>query len=101
MSIRFAAPKGAIRNRMAASSARLARLRPANDNAPPAQIAGDAALAAALRHFAAHGMAAARRAMDEAEKARSQGDEQGFAWWLGICRQLDRQMARQISRSAH
>ncbi|MFC3098282.1 hypothetical protein [Alteraurantiacibacter palmitatis] len=100
MSIRFAAPKGAIRNRMAASRARLSRLRPANDNAPPAIASGDAALAAALRHFAAHGMAAAERALEQAEQARIQNDAQSFAWWVAICGQLDRQMARRISQSA-
>ncbi|MFC3100606.1 hypothetical protein [Altererythrobacter lauratis] len=100
MSIRFAAPKSAIRNRMAVSRARLYRRRPANDNASPANVTGDAALAAALRHFAAHGMAAAQRAMEQAELARIEDDPHSFAWWLAICRQLDRQMARRISQSA-
>lgn len=98
MSIRFAAPPHAIRNRMDRTSARRRARAAANDN--PSDQSGEAALHAALRHFARHGLAAARHARLEAEQARAAGDEQGFAWWLDICRTLDRRMAQDIARQA-
>ena len=99
MSIRFAAPRQAIRNRMEDTAEALACRRPANDNGPAAQLA-EATLQAALRHFAQHGLAAARHARQEAESARAQGDERSFAWWRDICRALDRRLAREIDQQA-
>ncbi|MCL6251737.1 hypothetical protein M3P36_11885 [Altererythrobacter sp. KTW20L] len=98
MSIRFAAPRHAIRNHMDDPAARAACLFPANDNSDSGP--GDATLHAALRHFARHGLAAARHAGAQAVAARLAGDEQGFAWWLEICRALDRRMARELDRRA-
>lgn len=96
MSIRFAAPVHAIRNRMDKVEAQAACHFPANDN--NARHASKATLRAALRHFANHGLAAAQHARQQAENARDKGDEQTYLWWLDICRALDRRMASELSR---
>ncbi|MCW1381568.1 hypothetical protein OLX02_01905 [Novosphingobium sp. KCTC 2891] len=67
---------------------------PLIDNAP----AGDALLGAALRLFAAHGLSAAARACEEAADAERRGDSTLAAWWIEVCRTLDRGMAREFSR---
>ena len=65
--------------------------RVANDNG---EIAGhDEKLRAALRLFAEHGLGAARVARAEAERAFFDGDSQGYDWWLGVTRTLDRRLA--------
>ena len=98
MSIRFAAPRHAIRNRMDDTAARVAYMFTANDN--PVRQLSEATLHAALRHFAEHGLAAARHARQQAEAARQADDRQAFAWWREICRALDRRMARELDRQA-
>lgn len=100
MSIRFAAPKHAIRNRMESVEAQAASLSAANDNTRSAGPVGETTLHAALRHFAQHGLAAARHARAQAEAARADGDGQAYRWWLDICRALDRRMAGEIDRQA-
>lgn len=94
MTIRFAAPRYSLAARMHPREISRACRRPANDNAdePPFE----AMLQAALRHFANHGLAAARRARLHAEAAAAAGDTQSYQWWLAICRTLDRRMACQI-----
>ena len=94
MTIRFAAPPGAIAPRMSARRIRESRGLPANDNGAPR--ASDAMLHAALRHFAEHGLAAAQRARRQAETAFFADDRQGYLWWLEICRALDRRMAAEV-----
>lgn len=106
MPIRFAAPPHALRPRLSPEKARAACGLPANDNgrdgpdttpqyAP--DIAPDIAMVnAALRHFAEHGLAAAQHARKQAEKSHCEDDQQAFDWWLGICRALDRRMAREL-----
>lgn len=69
---------------------------PANDNAEGA--GDDRMLWAALRHFAAHGLHAAMQAADSAEAALEAGDDEGFAWWLSICRMLDRPLGERLAR---
>ena len=98
MSIRFAAPAHSLRNRMDKVEAQIACHFPANDNSP--KHSSKAALRAALRHFANHGLAAAEHARQQAEKARDKGDEQTYAWWLDICRALDRRMASDLAAAA-
>lgn len=56
----------------------------------------DGLLHAALRHFAEHGLGAAREARSQAERAFFAGDRQAYDWWLAICRTLDRRIASQI-----
>ena len=98
MSIRFAAPRSRMRNRMDSEEARALCHLPANDN--HGSGVHETTLHAALRHFADHGLAAARHARSQAEAARDQGDDLAFAWWLNICRALDRRMARELDRKA-
>lgn len=66
-----------------------------NGNGSASQAANDQILRAALRHFAQHGLGAAREARAKAEEAFFAGDRQGYQWWLGITRTLDRRLARQ------
>ncbi len=94
MSIRFAAPLQAFGVRLSGERARAAMARPHNDN--KANLADEALLRAALRHFAEHGLAAAGHARRKAEAAWFAGDRDAYRWWLGICRTLDRRLARQL-----
>lgn len=95
MSIRFAAPPQARNVRLSGHHVRAAIARAANDNsATPSQ---DALLNAALRHFAEHGMAAASHARRRAEAAYFAGDRNAYRWWLGVCRTLDRRLARELT----
>ena len=75
--------------------------RAANDNgpSPTARALNDQVLRAALRHFAEHGLSAARTARVKAEAALSAGDQQAFEWWLGITRTLDKRMAEGAERA--
>lgn len=61
--------------------------------------ANDQMLRAALRHFAEHGLGAARAARAQAEKAFFEGDRQAYQWWLGITRTLDRRLALEAERT--
>lgn len=56
-------------------------------------IARDQLLRQALRHFAIHGLSAADRAREEAEKSFFAGNREEYRHWLAICRTLDRRMA--------
>lgn len=99
MSIRFAAAVRTPAHRMRPLQVRaLARVQAANDNSLH-QIRS-AALHAALNHFARHGLAAARIAADMAEAAREAGNADAHAWWLDICRTLDRRLAARVERGA-
>lgn len=66
----------------------------ANDNA--SGLTRDGLLRAALKHFAEHGLAAAERARENAERAFFAGDRDGYQYWLEICRALDRRMASAV-----
>ena len=74
--------------------------RAANDNPgdPQRIAANDQMLRAALRHFAEHGLGAAREARAQAEAAFFAGDRQAYDWWLGITRTLDRRLAAEAAR---
>jgi hypothetical protein len=95
MSIRFAAPPQARSIRLSGARARAAIARAANDNVTT--HSDDALLRAALRHFAEHGMAAAGHARRKAEAAYFAGDRNAYDWWLGVCRTLDRRVARELA----
>jgi hypothetical protein len=95
MSIRFAAPPQARSVRLSGERVRAAVHRPANDN--NVLHSDDALLRASLRHFAEHGMAAASHARRKAEAAFFAGDRNAYRWWLGICRTLDRRLARELA----
>ena len=95
MSIRFAAPPKALEARLSGARARAAIARAHNDN--QAAHSNDALLRASLRHFAEHGLAAAGHARSRAEAAWFAGDRDAYNWWLGICRTLDRRLARELA----
>jgi|EndMetStandDraft_5_1072996.scaffolds.fasta_scaffold541446_1 hypothetical protein len=98
MSIRFAAARQAdsrVRHVLGGAAIHPA----ANDNGGGGITGGadDPMLRAALRHFAAHGLAAAEAARRNAEKAFFADDRAAYRWWLGICRMLDRRMAETLA----
>ena len=80
--------------------------RAANDNGgsrgngAAARQSSDQLLHAALRHFAEHGLGAAREARAHAEAALFAGDRQAYDWWLGITRTLDRRLAAETEKLA-
>ena len=86
-----------LSGRIAAIPADRATERAANDNDLGSihGKASDQMLRAALRHFAQHGLGAAREARTRAEEAFFAGDRQACDWWLGITRTLDRRLAQQ------
>ena len=110
MPIRFAAANAPRRtpacSPIAKALAARAMERVANDNGlssqdnARAELANDQILRAALRHFAQHGLGAARVARAQAEKAFFEGDRQAYDWWLGITRTLDRRMAAATDKMA-
>jgi hypothetical protein len=95
MSLRFAAPSLAPLARLTPDAVEAAMRGCANDNA--SEQPSDALLHAALRHFAAHGLAAAQHARQQAEAAHAAGDRATYEWWVEICRALDRRLARQLT----
>lgn len=94
MTIRFAAAKRGDRAVIAHALCSGASMMAANDNT--AGFSRDHVITAALRHFAAHGLGAADQARAEAERAFFAGDRAQYAWWLSICRTLDRRMAEAV-----
>lgn len=67
--------------------------RAANDNQVRGDFRHSAELRAALKHFAEHGLGAARVAQANAERAFFRGDRSEYQHWLGICRTLDKRVA--------
>ena len=100
MSIRFAAPVAPQYRHILIRAVRRSRLLAANDNLRDGPAQGEGVFRAALRHFSAHGLAAATEALKAAEQARADGDETGFAWWNEICRTLDRRLAARLEQQA-
>jgi hypothetical protein len=97
MTIRFAPARPLARLHGVRLDARV-RGRAANDNAAATSVLGHSAeLRAALKHFAQHGLGAARVAQANAERAFFYGDRQAYLHWLGICRTLDRRMASTLA----
>lgn len=98
MTIHFAAAKSASCSPIARALARRALGRVANDNGEPT-VSTNKVLHAALRHFAEHGLGAAREARAKAEEAFFAGDRQAYDWWLEITRTLDRRMALSLQQT--
>lgn len=97
MTIRFAKATPGYSAVIARRVCLLAPISPANDNG----VAGDERMMwEALRHFADHGLHAALEAAETAEAALESGDQDGFEWWLSICRMLDRPMGDRLARQA-
>lgn len=103
MSIHFAAAKTSRVARASSPNARVLVLRAqakvANDNADfsAKSAQSELVLRAALKHFAAHGLGAAKVARAQAEKAFFHGDRDTYDWWVGITRALDRRLAASVS----
>ncbi|KEO91771.1 hypothetical protein EH31_03615 [Erythrobacter longus] len=103
MSIHFAAAKPAGLTATSSPGAKIlvarAQKRVANDNADFAERSqnNDRVMRAALRHFATHGMGAAKVAREQAEKAFFKGDRDTYDWWVDITRTLDRRVAASVS----
>lgn len=103
MSIHFAPAKSTAIAPVISPNARVlfvrARAKAANDNADfsTKSAHGERVLRAALRHFADHGLGAAKVARAQAEKAFFQGDRETYDWWVGITRTLDRRLAEELS----
>ncbi len=102
MSLHFAAARSTAHSPIARALARKVLSRAVNDNGDPAQVQTPASsidymMRAALRHFAEHGMAAAEAARRQAEQAHFIGDAESYAWWLGVCRTLDRRLAERFA----
>jgi hypothetical protein len=100
MSIHFAFARKNSTSPIARTLVRGPLCQPANDNRDSdlASAEQTAALQAALRHFARFGLGAASEARKQAETAFFTGDRKAYDWWLGICRTLDRRVARQLAR---
>lgn len=94
MSLRFAPARSVARSPVARVLRRREIACVANDNGDAAS--NEAVLADALRHFAVHGLGAARMARKEAESAFLAGDRQRYEKWLNICRTLDRRLASEL-----
>ncbi|TMM50205.1 hypothetical protein [Qipengyuania marisflavi] len=101
MPVHFAAARSTAHSPIARALARKALGRAANDNgdvaAPDSSF--DVMMRAALKHFAQHGLGAAQEARAMAEQAHFAGDSQGYDWWLGVCRTLDRGLAIRLERA--
>ncbi len=94
MTLHQAAARNSANSPIARVLARPAYGRSANDNganAPASQLVFEEA----LRHFAKHGLGAAKDACDKAETAFHGGDSYTYNYWLAICRTLDRRLAHQ------
>ena len=96
MTIHFAAARTGNASVMARALRVPAIARAAHDD--PLRDVADAVLAAALRHFAAHGLAAADRAAEKARQAATAGDRAARDHWLEICATLDPRRARELAR---
>ncbi|MDG5747215.1 hypothetical protein P8Q88_03390 [Qipengyuania sp. XHP0207] len=98
MPLHFAAARSTANSPIARALARKALARAANDNGDVADaVSFDTTMRAALRHFAEHGLNAAKEAARLAEDAHFSGDMQGYRWWLAICRRLDRKAADRLA----
>ncbi|MGB3472386.1 MAG: hypothetical protein WBA51_16350 [Erythrobacter sp.] len=87
---------------MARALVRRASRRTANDNGIVGGLpaADERVMQAALRHFAQHGLGAARAAREQAETAFFAGDRAAYDWWLSITRTLDRRLAEEAERGS-
>ena len=100
MTIHFAAAQSPIGSPVARVLNNATISGAANDNGRGYEttVPSDQMLRAALRHFAEHGLGAARAARIKAESAFFEGDRAAYEWWLGITRTLDRRLAAQAAK---
>jgi hypothetical protein len=95
MTIHFAAARTSDVSALVKVLTASVSLSAANDNS--VGIGGDRVLKAALRHFAAHGLAAAQVARETAEEALAAGEREEYRWWMSICAALDRRMGAAVA----
>ena len=98
MTIRFAPSRRAGTTALTRALGRNDAVANANDNRDPGAPLIDKSVEAALRHFAEHGLAAARVARENAEKALANDDAMSYNHWQDICRMFDRPMADDLQR---
>lgn len=98
MTLHFAPARHVDRSPVARVLARRATGRPANDNGDANGLPDDPVLHAALRHFASHGLGAARAARGMAEAALAEGESAEFEHWRGVCAKFDRRFVRMLTR---
>ena len=98
MTIRFATATKGYSSVIARTVCASVPICPVNDNGDAGDPGDERMLWEALRHFAEHGLQAAKQAAESAEAARESGDTEGFKWWLSICRKLDRPMGESLAR---
>lgn len=97
MTIHFSAAANCARTRISFARGTRLPLRACNDNAVPADP--DLMMRAALHHFAAHGLGAARVAAERATGSWKAGKERETRQWLAICRMFDRPLAVNTARN--
>lgn len=97
MTIHFAAARKGASSPLSRALAYRPLEAAANDNG--ANTGNEVLLQAALRHFAIHGLGAAREARREAQAAFFAGNREAYDRWLELCRVLDRRMADQLART--
>ena len=96
MTIHFAAARPAYSVFAGRRLTRQVAQHAANDNGDHL-FGSDAMLRAAIEHFARHGVGAAAHAKALAEEAFFAGNRDGYLWWLGVCRALDRRLATALT----
>lgn len=96
MTIRFAAAQRGDSRSVARVLCASVPLESVNDNGWT--LGGDGVAQASLRHFARHGLGAARAAHDAAAAALEAGNDDDFHLWLEICRTFDRRLAEGLKR---
>ncbi len=101
MTVHFAAARTPAASPVARALTRVELRCPANDNRAVNESIRphDAVLRATLRHFAEHGLGAARSAREKAHTAFFAGDRETYDMWLSVCRTLDRRLAQELDRS--
>lgn len=100
MTIRFAAARNAASNPLARNLVKGEAKHASNDVSRKSAEAINSVTAAALRHFAEHGLGAASDARSRAEFALDAGDMAAFEHWHSICRALDREEATELAKRA-
>jgi hypothetical protein len=96
MSVTFAAARLPARSPVTQALVRRDLPTVANDN-PSLEQGEEDLLQASLRHFAIHGLGAARSAYRAAEAALKDHDAAAYHRWTAICRTLDSRLAARLS----
>lgn len=101
MPIHFAAARPAASAYLGGLPRHTLARRAANDNPggqQPRGIEPDRMLRDALKHFAVHGLGAARQARQMAERCFLAGELDSYRYWREICGKFDQRMAAALVR---